>query len=94
MDVSLLWIPATLLAAQGARESGFNPNAVSPKGARGIAQFMEPTWRAYGTDANGDGIASPLDPADAMATTVTTHAPRITTPTRTSATSDRCGASL
>ena len=41
-------VSATLLAAQLYAESGFNPFAVSPAGARGIAQFMPGTARAYG----------------------------------------------
>ncbi|WP_313715648.1 C40 family peptidase [Arsenicicoccus bolidensis] len=59
-------MPPTLLAAQGARESGFNTNAVSPVGAKGVSQFMDGTWASYGKDANGDGVASPFDPADAI----------------------------
>lgn len=43
-------VPAALLAAQLYAESNFNPFAVSPAGARGIAQFMPATARAYGLD--------------------------------------------
>jgi hypothetical protein len=43
-------VSATLLAAQLHAESGFNPLARSPAGARGIAQFMPATARAYGLD--------------------------------------------
>jgi soluble lytic murein transglycosylase-like protein len=52
-------VSATLLAAQLEQESGFNPNAVSPAGARGIAQFMPDTAAAY-------GLANPLDAASAI----------------------------
>jgi hypothetical protein len=41
-------VSASLLAAQLYVESGFNPFAVSPAGARGIAQFMPGTARTYG----------------------------------------------
>jgi cell wall-associated NlpC family hydrolase len=54
------------LAAQLYQESRFQPGAVSPVGAVGIAQFMPETWRAHGVDANGDGAADPADPADAI----------------------------
>lgn len=46
-----------LLIAQLRQESRFNPKAVSPAGARGIAQFMPATWKEYG------GGADPFDPA-------------------------------
>jgi Transglycosylase SLT domain/D-alanyl-D-alanine carboxypeptidase len=49
-------VPASLLAAQLMAESGFNPFAVSPAGARGIAQFMPGTAAAY-------GLGDPFDPA-------------------------------
>ncbi len=41
-------VGAALLAAQLQQESGFNPNAVSSAGAKGIAQFMPQTARSYG----------------------------------------------
>jgi len=49
-----------LLAAQGAVESAFNPNAVSTAGAQGIAQFMPMTWASWGQ--GGD----PFNPNDAI----------------------------
>jgi soluble lytic murein transglycosylase-like protein len=52
-------VSAALLAAQLYAESGFNPFAVSPAGARGIAQFMPDTARAY-------GLRDPYDTAAAI----------------------------
>ena len=43
-------VSAALLAAQLFAESGFNPFAVSPAGAQGIAQFMPGTARGMGLD--------------------------------------------
>jgi soluble lytic murein transglycosylase-like protein len=43
-------VSAALLAAQLYAESGFNPFAVSPAGAQGIAQFMPGTARSLGLD--------------------------------------------
>jgi hypothetical protein len=51
-------VSAPLLAAQLMAESGFNPLAVSPAGARGIAQFMPATAAAYGLRDPFDPIAS------------------------------------
>jgi hypothetical protein len=48
-----------LLAAQLMAESGFNPRAVSPAGALGIAQFMPGTARSY-------GLRDPFDPVAAI----------------------------
>ena len=51
-------LSASLLAAQLYAESGFNPFAVSPAGARGIAQFMPGTARAYGLGDPFDASAA------------------------------------
>ncbi len=51
-------VPATLLAAVAHQESGYNPQAVSPAGARGLMQLMPSTARALGVDA--------MSPADAV----------------------------
>jgi murein DD-endopeptidase MepM/ murein hydrolase activator NlpD len=60
-------VTAPLLAAQLHAESGWNPRAVSPVGARGLAQFMPATWAGEGLDGDGDGIRDPFSPADAIA---------------------------
>lgn len=57
----------TLLAAQLATESGWNPLAVSSSGAQGLGQFLPSTWLAHGVDGNGDRRADPFDPFDAIA---------------------------
>lgn len=54
-----LGIPVAVIAAQIAMESNWDPNAKSPTGAEGIAQFEPDTWKAYG---QGD----PRNPAQAM----------------------------
>ena len=48
-----------LLAALLRSESGFDPRAVSPAGAQGIAQFMPAT-------ARGAGLRDPFDPLEAI----------------------------
>ena len=40
--------------------------AESPAGAQGIAQFMPYTWKHYGIDADGDGLADVWNPVDAI----------------------------
>ncbi|MGV9269459.1 C40 family peptidase [Kitasatospora sp. NPDC003701] len=60
-------VTASLLAAQLYTESNFNPDAVSPVGALGIAQFMPGTWAEHGQDGDGDGIKDIRNPADAIA---------------------------
>ncbi|MGH2961283.1 MAG: lytic transglycosylase domain-containing protein, partial [Solirubrobacterales bacterium] len=52
-------VSAALLAAQILAESNFNPNAVSPAGAQGIAQFMPGTAASY-------GLKDPFDPEQAI----------------------------
>jgi soluble lytic murein transglycosylase-like protein len=52
-------VSAGLIAAQLLVESNFNPNAVSPAGAQGIAQFMPGTAAAY-------GLRDPFDPGQAI----------------------------
>lgn len=59
-------LSAPLLAAQLYQESGFNPSAVSPAKAYGIAQFLLSTWAGHGVDGDGDGDKDIWDPADAI----------------------------
>lgn len=54
-------IPAEILAKQIQQESGWNPKAVSPAGAKGLTQFMPATWEAV---APGE---DPFDPIAAIA---------------------------
>jgi soluble lytic murein transglycosylase-like protein len=59
-------VSATLLAAQLYQESKFNPFAVSPAGAQGIAQFMPGTARSYGLDDPFDAERAIDAPAHLM----------------------------
>jgi murein DD-endopeptidase MepM/ murein hydrolase activator NlpD len=59
-------VTAPLLAAQIEVESGWNPRAVSPAGAQGLAQFMPATWAGQGVDGDGDGVRDPFNAADAI----------------------------
>jgi len=60
IDSAARWnVSAALLAAQLMAESNFNPFAVSPAGAQGIAQFMPSTAASY-------GLADPFDPVEAI----------------------------
>jgi hypothetical protein len=52
-------LPVSVIAAQITDESDWNPNAVSPTGAEGIAQFEPGTWATW-------GHGSPFNPGDAF----------------------------
>lgn len=54
--------PPSIIAAQIAQESNFNPNAVSSAGAEGISQFLPGTWTTWAQPPT----ASPFDPAAAI----------------------------
>jgi soluble lytic murein transglycosylase-like protein len=59
-DAGAKWnVSAALLAAQLMAESNFNPFAISPDGAEGIAQFMPATAASY-------GLQDPFDPVEAI----------------------------
>jgi soluble lytic murein transglycosylase-like protein len=55
-----------VLAAQIARESKWDAQATSAKGAEGIAQFLPRIWTAYGVDGDGDGVKDVWNPRDAI----------------------------
>ena len=60
-------IPWQVLAAINKVESNFGRNmGPSSAGAIGWMQFMPSTWLRWGVDANGDGIADPWNPEDAV----------------------------
>ncbi|MFP5345487.1 MAG: lytic murein transglycosylase, partial [Actinomycetes bacterium] len=59
----------TLLAAVGQVESGHGRNnGPSSAGAVGPMQFLPATFASYGADGDGDGVADPWNPADAVPT--------------------------
>jgi cell wall-associated NlpC family hydrolase len=56
-----------VLAGINAVETAFGTNlGPSSAGAVGWMQFMPATWAEYGVDANGDGVADPDNPEDAI----------------------------
>ena len=56
-----------VLAAINEIETDYGRNLnVSSAGALGWMQFMPPTWKAYGVDANRDGLKDPYNPVDAI----------------------------
>ena len=62
-------IPWQVLAAINKVETNFGQNlGPSSAGAVGWMQFMPSTWARWGIDANGDGVADPNNPTDAIFT--------------------------
>jgi Transglycosylase SLT domain/Peptidase family M23 len=62
-------VPWQILAAINEIETDYGRNlSVSTAGAVGWMQFLPSTWKRYGVDANGDGVADPYNPADAIFT--------------------------
>ena len=60
-------VPWPVLAAINDLESAFGRNmGPSSAGAVGWMQFMPDTWARWGMDANGDGVANPWNPEDAV----------------------------
>ncbi len=74
-DLQALWtragaaygIPWQVLGAINRIETNFGRNmGPSSAGAVGWMQFMPDTWHRWGMDGNGDGIADPWNPEDAV----------------------------
>ena len=74
-DLLALWqragaaygIPWQVLGAINKVESNWGRNmGPSSAGAIGWMQFMPSTWLRWGVDANGDGVADPWNPTDAV----------------------------
>jgi hypothetical protein len=62
-------VPWQILAAINEIETDYGRNlSVSTAGAVGWMQFLPSTWKRWAVDANGDGIADPYNPADAIFT--------------------------
>ncbi|MGH2876436.1 MAG: lytic murein transglycosylase [Solirubrobacteraceae bacterium] len=62
-------VPWQILAAINEIETDYGRNlSVSSAGAVGWMQFLPSTWKQWGVDANGDGVADPYNPVDAIFT--------------------------
>jgi hypothetical protein len=60
-------VPWQVLAAINEIETDYGRNlSVSSAGAVGWMQFLPSTWKQWGVDANGDGVADPYNPVDAI----------------------------
>jgi hypothetical protein len=64
MQYGIRW---EVLAAINEIETDYGRNLnISSAGAVGWMQFMPPTWKMYGVDANRDGQKDPFNPVDAV----------------------------
>ena len=64
MQYGIRW---EILAGINEIETDYGRNLnVSSAGALGWMQFMPATWKAYGVDANSDGVKDPFNPVDAI----------------------------
>ena len=62
-------VPWEVLASINQIETDYGRNlSVSSAGAVGWMQFLPSTWKRWGVDANGDGVADPYNPVDAIFT--------------------------
>ena len=52
----VIGIPSSVVSAQITLESGGKPNALSPTGAQGVAQFEPGTWQAEGCTGSPDNV--------------------------------------
>ena len=60
-------VPWQVLAAINEIETDYGRNlSVSSAGAVGWMQFLPSTWKTWAVDANGDGVADPYNPVDAI----------------------------
>ncbi len=60
-------VPWQILAGINEIETDYGRNlSVSSAGAVGWMQFLPSTWKSWGLDANGDGVADPYNPVDAI----------------------------
>jgi hypothetical protein len=60
-------VPWQVLGAINEIETDYGRNlSVSSANAVGWMQFLPSTWRQWGVDANGDGVADPYNPVDAI----------------------------
>ena len=60
-------VPWQILAAINEIETDYGRNlSTSSAGAVGWMQFLPSTWTRFGVDADGDGVANPYDPVDAI----------------------------
>ncbi len=60
-------VPWQVLAAINEIETDYGRNlSVSSAGAVGWMQFLPSTWKTWGVDATGDGVADPYNPVDAI----------------------------